>query len=351
MTTRIHRNRAPWIFLSVSFITACVSGSWENGSLRCTDLAEPADNAPSATTPAGSSWLCQLQNADPQALAATDFDIVVIDYSRDGGEAGRYSRAEIAALKGGATAPRQVLAYLSIGEAEDYRYYFDPVWISAGTGQPGASAPCWLAGTNPQWAGNYKVQYWSENWQRIILEYLDRIMADGFDGVYLDIVDAFEYWSNPNNGEDFVLPEREAAKRMINWVKRIAHHARNVRGRSDFLVIPQNGERLLDYDGGIDYLDADDFLNTISGLGVEDLYYDETTPVEESITAARKLLLDRVRKTGKKILVVDYVDQGSRPPLPPAAEFRERAIRDGYLPYAALEDRRLDEINSFAGQS
>ncbi|MCD6345902.1 MAG: hypothetical protein J7L96_00635 [Bacteroidales bacterium] len=35
-------------------------------------------------------------------------------------------------------------------------------------------------------------------WKKILLEqedsYLDKIMAAGFDGVYLDIIDAFEYW-------------------------------------------------------------------------------------------------------------------------------------------------------------
>jgi len=31
-------------------------------------------------------------------------------------------------------------------------------------------------------------------WQAIIFEYEDRILNAGFDGVYLDIIDGFEYW-------------------------------------------------------------------------------------------------------------------------------------------------------------
>ncbi len=54
-------------------------------------------------------------------------------------------------------------------------------------GQPTSAAPCWLGRTNPDWEGNHKVQYWSEDWQRIVIDYLDRIIADGFDGIYLDI--------------------------------------------------------------------------------------------------------------------------------------------------------------------
>lgn len=31
-------------------------------------------------------------------------------------------------------------------------------------------------------------------WQEIVLAQLDAITAAGFDGVYLDIIDAFEYY-------------------------------------------------------------------------------------------------------------------------------------------------------------
>lgn len=39
---------------------------------------------------------------------------------------------------------------------------------------------------------------WDENWQAIIYgnddSYLKKIIDAGFDGVYLDIIDAFEYF-------------------------------------------------------------------------------------------------------------------------------------------------------------
>jgi cysteinyl-tRNA synthetase len=56
----------------------------------------------------------------------------------------------------------------------------------------------WLDKENPEWAGNYKVKYWAEEWQRIITgnrdSYLRNITDVGFDGVYLDIIDAYEYF-------------------------------------------------------------------------------------------------------------------------------------------------------------
>ena len=51
---------------------------------------------------------------------------------------------------------------------------------------------------NPAWRGNYKVRYWDAGWRAILFgspgSYLDQIISRGFDGVYLDIIDAFEYF-------------------------------------------------------------------------------------------------------------------------------------------------------------
>ena len=79
---------------------------------------------------------------------------------------------------------------MSIGEAEDYRYYWKDSWDS--------DTPSWIKNQNFSWRGNYKVEYWNAEWQDIIYRgpdnYLDKIMEAGFDGVYMDIIDAFEYF-------------------------------------------------------------------------------------------------------------------------------------------------------------
>ena len=40
--------------------------------------------------------------------------------------------------------------------------------------------------------------YWNEDWQKIIYKnndsYLNKILEANFDGVYLDIIDGFEYF-------------------------------------------------------------------------------------------------------------------------------------------------------------
>ena len=124
------------------------------------------------------------------ALSQTDYDVIVMDCFFNEQV---FTAAEIASLKtkksGGA---RLVVSYMSIGEAEDYRYYWRSEWKK--------NPPVWLDKENPDWEGNYKVRYWDEEWQKIIFggneAYLDKILNSQFDGVYLDIIDAFEYFEN-----------------------------------------------------------------------------------------------------------------------------------------------------------
>ena len=122
-----------------------------------------------------------------ESVAATNYDVVIMDLFFDDGTA--FTAAEVERLKHKANGgKRLVICYMSIGEAEEYRYYWQSSWKS--------HAPAWLADENPSWPGNYKVRYWCSDWQDIICgtgdSYLSRILSAGFDGVYLDIVDAFE---------------------------------------------------------------------------------------------------------------------------------------------------------------
>ena len=128
------------------------------------------------------SWGYWLQGADVQTLVYCAHDLLVIDYSADGSDGTAYGPEQIAEVR---DSGKRVLAYFSIGEAEDYRFYWGQTW------QPGN--PQFIGLENPEWEGNYKVKYWMEGWWESALKpYLDRIITAGFDGVYLDIVDGFE---------------------------------------------------------------------------------------------------------------------------------------------------------------
>lgn len=124
------------------------------------------------------------------AINETDYDIFIIDlfYGDSSLTSGEVSSLRLKSNGGS----RRVIAYMSIGEAEDYRYYWQSGWET--------NPPSWLAEENPNWQGNYKVRYWEKEWQDIIFgnddSYLKKILDAGFDGVYLDIIDAFEYFES-----------------------------------------------------------------------------------------------------------------------------------------------------------
>jgi len=130
-----------------------------------------------------------------KAIQNTNYDLIIMDAYNIDGEL--FTSDEISSLKtkknGG---KRLVVSYMSIGEAEDYRYYFNSSWVK--DGKPRSSAPSWLDKENPEWEGNYKVRYWNSDWQKIIYgnknSYTAKILNAGFDGVYLDIIDAYEYY-------------------------------------------------------------------------------------------------------------------------------------------------------------
>jgi len=268
----------------------------------------------------------QLQNIDLAELGATHFDVAIIDYSRDGAESGRFAPADIAGLKSSPGGPKLVLCYLSIGEAEDYRWYWSEEWDANNDGTPDPGAPDWLGPSNPDWPGNYKVKYWDPGWQQLMLgdsAYLDRVVAGGFDGVYLDIIDAYEYWG-PGGESGLDRPTAEAE--MVAFVQAVA--ARAVARHPGFAVFPQNGEQLGRHP---------EYLAVVTGIGREDVWYDGSSPQEPTDTAAVTADLDRFRAAGKAVLVIDYVSLRSQ-----VDEFYARARSRGYVPYATR--RELDRL-------
>ena len=125
------------------------------------------------------------------AVGKTNYDALIIDLFFNDGSI--LEMKDIARLKVKANgSKRLVICYMSIGEAEDYRFYWKKEW--------GFETPQWLDDENDDWPGNYKVKYWEEGWKNIILggedAYLDKIINADFDGVYLDIIDAFEFYEN-----------------------------------------------------------------------------------------------------------------------------------------------------------
>lgn len=79
------------------------------------------------------------------AVKNTNYDYIIMDYFYNGEE---FTQAQIEELKQKANGGKRLLiCYMSIGEAEDYRYYWQSNWTIGN--------PSFIEKENPDWEGNY----------------------------------------------------------------------------------------------------------------------------------------------------------------------------------------------------
>jgi len=114
-------------------------------------------------------------------LSDTNYDMIIIDAFFKGRRITEKDIEKLRYKKNGGK--RIIISYFSIGEAEDYRYYWKEHWKER--------KPEWIVQENERWEGNYSVRYWEEEWHEIILDYLNIIIESGFDGIFLDTVDTY----------------------------------------------------------------------------------------------------------------------------------------------------------------
>lgn len=273
------------------------------------------------------SWGYQLQHIDLKRAADSPFDLIVIDPTRDGSDEGTLKPQEIARLKRKPDGSRRlVIAYLSIGEAESYRGYWQASWKK--------QKPAWLLAENPEWKENYAVCFWDPGWQSIMCgasdARLDRILSAGFDGVYLDKCDVYEDMRSRRMPAAKARPDLEAD--MVAFVRKISAHAKHA--NPDFLVIMQNAESLLD--------DAS-LRASLDGVAKEELVFGIDQPEKrnkaDDIDWSRGQL-DKMKQSGKLVLVVEYLNNQGK------IDDAVRTIRPwGYTLYISDKNRELDRLN------
>ena len=225
------------------------------------------------------------------SIRSLDRELIILDYSENGDKESKWKKSELSFLKNhGKT---KVVAYLSIGEAENYRNYWGADWK--------VNSPAFLCAENENWKGNYKVRYWDKEWQKIIFNYLDEIIEQGFDGVYLDIIDAFSFFEYDKDKKDWVdnkvnfMTNQTYRKDMIDFVIKIAEYAR--KKNSNFLIIPQNGTELLN---------NEEYLNTITTVGVESLFSRDNRKQRPGHTKQVLNNLNNLKEYGKTPLIIEY---------------------------------------------
>ncbi len=262
-------------------------------------------------------WGVQLQNSDVDKIAASPLDLIVVDHALD--EPGRVvARPEdVARLKAKPGGGRRiVLAYLSVGEAETFRPYWKPEWAK--------TPPEWLGPSNPNWPGSFVAKYWEKSWQDIVFRapdsILNAIITAGFDGAFLDRVDAYSDWE----------ARRPAAPaEMVELVAALATHARAA--NPAFILMSQNSEPLLRRKQFRDLIDAVSKESLLYGLPGPEL------PNSDSDIAWSLTGLNAARSDGIPVFAIEYLND------PQKIEAARRRLESlGFVPFFAT--RALDRM-------
>lgn len=274
-------------------------------------------SAPPVTVPTSSTagrpalgavqhWAVQLTGygqARLNTVRTSSFELAVVDPFDDDGVP--WPAAEV----GSAAQGRWLVAYVSMGAAESYRPYWQDGWK--------VGSPAWLLREDPDWPGNFDVAYWDPEWQKIALAQLDRVIAQGFGGVYMDLIDAYE--------RNDTRPTARAE--MVAWVCKIAAHARAK--NPNFVIIPQNAAELIRDPG---------YAACVDASGNEETYVYATNQPTEPERQSDLLASYRLwQQAGKPVFTIEYADQ---PELMSSAAARARAA--GLVPYVA--ERSLNRL-------
>ncbi len=255
------------IFLPIVLLIAC-GGDDENGEVQ----GSPLDNFVKTSTILNGieifNWMYQIQwldeNATIDELDNTPYDMLVVEPGFNFKEDPYNVNYLVSTLKQKPNGDERILlAYIDIGQAEDYRTYWENTWVEPD--ETSIGNPSFLVTIDPDgWDGNYPVAYWDTRWQDIWLStngLIEQIANYGFDGVYLDWVEAYDDDNIREVGNNQgISTENE----MMLFIQRIRNIGRSI--NPDFLVVPQNAPYLLDANPAL-------YTSIIDALATEDTWF------------------------------------------------------------------------------
>lgn len=207
--------------------------------------SQAATPAPLATV---RDWGIQLQGLDRDgaidAVVQAPLDMVVLEPTRSVRGMEQFATKEMVArvrASAGSSRPHKLcLAYVNVGQAEDYRTYWQADWRAPT--QSASGQPDFMLSLDPDgWPGNYPVAYWRPAWRELALGLIDAAVSDGFDGAFLDWVLGY--------GEPAVVAaaQREGVDPTAAMVDLLAALRARARQRNPaFVLIAQNAGELVE---------------------------------------------------------------------------------------------------------
>jgi cysteinyl-tRNA synthetase, unknown class len=269
------------------------------------------------------SWSFETNASDPVAIRNGLGDLVVVDHNAVAHDRRNAERKAITAIQNKPNGSRRlVLGYVAIAEAEQRRPYWQSEWLATGIDK----RPPWLGDENPQRRGNWRVNVADSGWHATLYgtvdSGIDRLLAAGFDGAYLDT----------GNILDTVNGDRSQAEwQLSELVSRIATYARLQHPR--FIVMLDDADTLIGRTPVVSAID----------IGAKhDLLYGHTAvgrANREADTSAAVKALTRVTAAKRPVFVIEHL---ADPALAETA--RRRIIELGFVP--AISATAKDTIHT-----
>ena len=276
-------------------------------------------------------WSYQIQGIENpgsvEALSTSNYDMLVIEPTRTDWSSNDTknfdTKTMVKLLKSSKASDKihrkLVMAYVNIGEAEDWRWYWK--WSKWQSDRPRPkNIPDYVLVPDPDgWSGNFPVAYWDPEWKDTVIygenqdldkyrdyeSIIDEVIDDGFDGVYLDWIEGYENEAviakAKNQGKD---PKLE----MILFIKEIRKYAKSK--DPDFVIIQQNGVELCE--------GHPEIFTIIDGISQEAIWYDGAAfdnwnapdgydvPTDPELTNYYIKYLKKYKKAGLPVFNCEY---------------------------------------------
>jgi len=137
-----------------------------------------------------------------------------------------------------------IFGYLDVCEAAAFEY---PSLFATNP------LPSWFGNLNPGYPGLYTVQYWNPAWEPILFQAIDTLVANGYDGIFLDVLNGNLEWSAGNPEGNPVYPNALSAMQTLvsdlkNYVT-TTYPNRTIYLVGNFTGVTGNNGLLKDLDG------------------------------------------------------------------------------------------------------
>ena len=201
----------------------------------------------------------------------------------------------------------KIIGYLSVGEIEPYRDYFDEL-------------KSYIIGENTKW-NSFIADIRNQSYREYLINNVaKRIVDKGFEGFFLDTLDSYKLVSDEKEWIEFQKAEVEFIKSLREKYP-------------DKLIIVNRAFEIIDK-----------IYKYIDAIVVESLFFtvdDEGNYIETDINYRNILLniLENIKVYQIPIIVIDYVDPNEREL---AEAIVEKISQEGFIPY--VSDKNLQSI-------